>query len=357
MTARRVHVLLIALFAGSAIVRVLVGLRRGTPLYYPDEYIYTAIARSIADTGIPRLRGDAFHFPSILVSYLTAPAWLISDVSVAFHVVVAMGGIAFSLAVFPAYMLARRLGISPGGGLVVALLSVLVPDAAFATTALTEPFAYPLFLATLLVAVDSIVSRGRLHQAAALVLMVALCLVRIQFLVILVAYLVATVVREGGSWRAIRAHRAFLGAGLLGLVGVVVASTTFYSGVRSHLPDTLRMGPWIAIELFGLAIASGWVLVPGAVVGFAELVRSPDPWRRTFAALAVTSTALIVLEAAYFDAGLHRIHERYTFYAAPLLAVACVFGSSIRIKASRLQGGCLLPRRGCDRPTGNLVVS
>ena len=142
-------------------------------------------------------------------------------------------------------------------------------------------------------------------QVAALVLMAALCLLRIQFSSFPLAYLVATSFGKEAPGEPCRAHpAAFLGAGLLGLVGVVVASTTFYSGVRSHLPDTLRIWPWIAIDAFRLAIAAGWVIVPGAVVGFARACPLStihgDGHSRRWRSI---STALIVLEAAYFDAG------------------------------------------------------
>ena len=318
--------MLVALFLASAVVRVIVGWGRQTPLYYPDEYIYTALARSIAETGLPTLRGSALHSPSLLGPYLTAPFWLIADVGRAYHAVVAAGGVAFSAAVFPAYVIARRVGVSPGGGLVVALLSVLVPDAAFATTALTESLAYPLFLVTVLMVVDAIASPTRTKQAVAIALMAALCLMRVQFVVLPISYLIASVVREGGSWRrAWRQHPAVIGATVVAVVGAIAATQTFYKGIGSHWSAVFSMGPWFALDIFVLGIAAGWALLPAAVVGFAQLLKSPNPWRRAFAVLSLTIGVLIVLEAAYYDAILPRVHERYTFYVVPLIATACVF--------------------------------
>ena len=335
LTTRRVQLLLAALFLGSSAIRVAVGLTRVTPVFYPDEYIYSTLARAIAANGVPSLRGGPLHFPSLLAPYLMAPEWLITDVGRAYHAVIAVGSISFSAAVFPAYVLARRVGVSPGGGLLVALLAILVPDAAFATTALTEPYAYPLFLVTVIVLIDAVVSPTRSHQVSALLLTALLCLLRAQFVVLPVAYLVSTLVQERGSWRrTLRAHPAVLGSTLVGVIGAAAAAQ-FYTGLGSHWSAVLSISPWLGLDLFVLAAAAGWAIVPGAVLGLPELIRSRDAWQRTFGVFATSASLLIVLEAAYFDTIQHRVHERYTFYAVPLLAIACVVGLKSESRRAR----------------------
>jgi hypothetical protein len=85
------------------------------------------------------------------------------------------------------------------------------------------------------------------------------------------------------------------------------------------------MGPWFVLDVFVLGIAAGWALLPAAAVGFVQLLKSPAPRRRAFAVLSLATGVLIVLEAAYYDAILPRVHERYTFYVVPLMATVCVF--------------------------------
>jgi hypothetical protein len=58
--------------ASSAGEMVLARLRI-TPSAFPDEYIYSALARSLAATGHLRVHGSAAHFPALLVPFLTAP--------------------------------------------------------------------------------------------------------------------------------------------------------------------------------------------------------------------------------------------------------------------------------------------
>ena len=160
------------------------------------------------------------HLSSVLVPYLMSPGWLIGNVNTAYHVVLAVGAISFSAAVFPAYALARRLGITPRGAVVVALLAVLVPDAALATNAMTEPYAYPIFLVTLLVAIDAIVSPTLVRQLGVLSLMGVLCLARVQFGFVLVLYLLAALIHER-SLRRLARRQPVVTAVIVGALAVV----------------------------------------------------------------------------------------------------------------------------------------
>ena len=66
------------------------------PALFPDEYIYSSIGRSIAESGEPLIRGGSAHFPALLQPIVTAPAWLIGDVGISFRLVQAIGALAMS---------------------------------------------------------------------------------------------------------------------------------------------------------------------------------------------------------------------------------------------------------------------
>src|SRR5262249_52330996 len=159
------------------------------------------LARSIAVTGLPRIRGEWMHFPGLLGPYLMSPAWLIHDVEVAYRVGLAWGSLWFSLAAVPAHAMARRVGVSHRGAMLVALLAVLNPDGSFTTTLLSEPYAYPVFLATVLVGCNTLVRPEKRRQAALLLLMLVLCLLRFQFILVPLAYLLAALVYSRFSVR------------------------------------------------------------------------------------------------------------------------------------------------------------
>ncbi len=315
----------------STALRAGAALRVRTPFFLPDEYLYTAMARSFAHTGVPRVRGSFMDFPWLLGPVLMAPAWLVHDVEVAYRLAQGLGAAWFSLAAFPAYLLARRVGISSRGAIVVALLSVLVPDGAFTLGLLTEPYAYPIFLLVVLVALDACVAPTLARQLTAVVLMTALCLVRAQFLPVWGAYVAAAFVGCGGSVRLCLRRQWFVLATIASAgMAVLMIGPGRFAGVYSGLGDFRYPAGSIArslgINLFVLAIASGWVIVPGAGLGLVRLARDIAVRSRVYATLAAVLLASVLLEAACFapNAGGH-VLERYTFYVAPLVAIAFVW--------------------------------
>ena len=137
---------LAAVVAASFVVRTALAWLRSVPALFPDEYIYSSIGRSIAESGRPLIRGGSANFPALLQPIVTAPAWLIGDVDTAFRVVQAIGALAMSLAAVPVFLIARRLGLSTRVSLALAVFTVLVPDLLYASFISAEALAYPLVL-------------------------------------------------------------------------------------------------------------------------------------------------------------------------------------------------------------------
>ena len=90
------------------------GWLRATPIYFPDEYIYSEVGRSIAEHGRPLVRGGSAHFPALLQPLLTAPAWLFDDVATSFRTIQLINAVVMSLGAVAVFWLARRLGYRPG---------------------------------------------------------------------------------------------------------------------------------------------------------------------------------------------------------------------------------------------------
>ena len=75
------------LMLGSFLVRGLVAGSVRTPSYFPDEYIYTSLSRSLATAGRPLVRGEPAHFPALLEPLLAAPLWLVGSTATAYRLV------------------------------------------------------------------------------------------------------------------------------------------------------------------------------------------------------------------------------------------------------------------------------
>jgi hypothetical protein len=298
---------------------------------FPDEYIYAELGRGFATHGLPLVRGHVANFPSLLVPLLTSPAWLVHDVGISLRIVQTMTTLSMSLAAVPAYLLARRLRFDAGVSLGVAAVALAVPDFLYSSAVLAGPFAYPLSLWATLAGLTALERPSLRRQAGFAALCLATMLARAQFVELPLAFALAAVavgLRERRLGRAIREQAPVLAAVVLGAVAVAVLGLGFYGGVTHLLGLGKLPYPLVANTLL-LLLASGWVLVPGALVGLGlAFVRPLDRLELLFGAFASVRVVAMVLEAAVYG---DQAHERYVFYAVPLLAI----------------GFALYVRRGC----------
>jgi hypothetical protein len=325
---------LLALAAAGA--RFVVAAKVANPILWPDEYIHTALARSIVDGTFPDIRGGSVPFFSYLAPLLMAPAWLISNVDIGYRVAQAGGCVVFAMAAAPAYLLARRIGVTGYRATGVALLALAVPDGIYTSGLLAEPYTYPVFLAGVLLAVEAIAAPTTRNQLALLgIALVLPLLAGAQMVVFGAAYLPAAYIVGPHAPRAfLKAQRVVvmtIGAGVVLLAAAVAQSPSgrlaqvYETATQSfHYPlrETLA---WFGADLFVVAIAAGWVIVPAAAIGMWSLVTSADPRRRAFGCLTAILLAGLLLEATPFGANANVVEERYAFYAAPLLVATFVF--------------------------------
>ncbi len=321
---------LAAIVAASFGVRLAAAFLRPTPGLFPDEYTYAELGRSLSETGRPLVRGAASHFPALLQPLLTAPAWLVGDVEVGYRLVQGFGALAMSLAAIPAFFLARRVGLGVGLSLGVGALAVLTPDLVYTSYVASEPIAYPLVLAAVLAGVTALARPRPGTQVAFLVLSGLCAFARVQFVALPLVFLCGVVLLgllERRVRAAIREQALPLALSAGGLVVVLVGRSILlgnYDGGASsmslHLLGTLR---WAALDAMTLLYASGWIIVPGALVGLALAFAVPRTREeRALAAFAVPLAAAMLIEAGLVQSGVQTvdtIQERYVFYLIPIL--------------------------------------
>ena len=323
---------LLAIGLVAAVARGVLAVAHTTPRFFPDEYIYSSLARSLAH-GSLTIRGQSAHFPALLEPLLAAPTWWSGNVEVAYRLTQLLNVGAMSLAAIPVYLLARRTGLTRNAGLVCAALAVASPAMLFSSYVMAEPIAYPLALAAVAAAVAVLDRPTRLNQVALLAFAGLAGFARVQFVVLIPAFLVAALVVEGfHPGRLLRAYRLVFGAVAalavaLALAGVG-ASLGYYGAVLHLRVDPLRITHWVGVDLMLLAYASGLALVPCALLGIVSgLRRSAPRAQRAFAAMTVAVAAALLGEAAlYASNGSERFMERYLFYLIPLVPVAFFLG-------------------------------
>ena len=319
-----------ALVALSSVIHAALAWRRATPGYFPDEYMYAELGRSLLESGTPLVRGESAQFLPLLYSLLTAPAWLWDDVELAYRTLQAFNSVAMSLAAIPVFLLARRLRVGDRLALVAAALAVLLPELLYSSSLLAESLAYPLALAAVAAAV-AVIERPLLRlQLLFLACSGLAAFSRLQLAVLPLCYLAAIVAvglrerrlraRLREQWLAVGATVAFitggLGLGLLGTLGL-------YGSLTAYSVEPIDAAKAIGVNALVLGYAVGWAIVPGALLGLGlALARPRGTGEFAFGVVALSFLATLLIQTAIVgDVG--RVQERYAIYALPLLI--CLF--------------------------------
>ena len=307
--------------AASFAARVVASAAHSVPRLFPDEYIYTMLARSLGAGHAPAVRGTAAHFPALLAPLAAAPLQALADPVLAYRLTQVENALFMSLAAIPVYLIARRLELGTRNALACAAFAVAIPDLVFASYTLSDPVAYPLVLTAIAVGLAALQRPSWRLQLAFLAVAGLATFARVQYVVIPVAYLVAAVALDRRS--VLRTQRTLLIVCALPLLAAFAAGPSrvlgYYSRVTSlHLNTGVLH--WGAASLFLLAYASGMFLVPGALVG---LARPRGRTEQAFSVLVAALAALLLLEASLYSAnGSTRFHERYLFALLPIVPLA-----------------------------------
>jgi len=318
LTAR---VALTIVVLASFALRLVASAAHPTPRYFPDEYLYTALARALGSGQAPNVRGTPANFPALLEPILAAPFHAVFSPELAYRLTQAENALLMSLAAVPVYLLARRLSLSTQYALACAVFAVAIPDLVFASYTLADPVAYPFAMGALAAGVAALDRPTRRTQLLFLALAGLATFARVQYVVLPLAFAVAAVVVD--RRRALKTQRLPLVLMALPLAAALALGPArvfgYYANVTNlHVGGALLR--WAGTDLFLLAFASGIVLVPGAVVAIA---RPRGRTETAFAALAaVFATGLVTEAALYASNGSLRFQERYLFALLPLVPVA-----------------------------------
>ena len=316
-------VALATIVLGSFVVRLAAAFAYATPRYFQDEYVYAALARSIAH-GHVTIRGGSASFPALVDPLLTSVAWLQNDPEVAYRITQGIHALAISLAAVPVYLLGRRLALPLRDTLLAAAATVALPSFVFSAYVTADALGVTLALCAVLAGVVALERPTARTQSVFLVLAVVATLTRIQYVFLPAAFIVAALVVERGNLRS--AARAFMPT----LIVLAVLTTLtllagphrligLYDGIFEFNIDLTDIGRWVVVNTFLLALATGAVVLPGAIGGLVgALGRRAGRAERGFATFAIVSLLALLLEAAIFSAnGTHGFFERYLMLAGP----------------------------------------
>jgi glycosyltransferase involved in cell wall biosynthesis len=319
-----------ALYALSVTVQLALALRVPSPWIMVDELVYSDMARSFASTGhflIRGVHGDyGFVYPLLL-----SPAYAIfGPMSDVYQWARVIDALVMSSAVFPAYLLARRV-VRPATALAAAAFAIAVPSLVYVGTLMTENAFYPIFLWFAFALVVMLERPTLRNQLIVLALCVLAFETRAQAVALFAAALTAPLVLawiERGRPRSLKAFAPLYGivVGAVVLVAIVEAargrspaailgSYSKTSNGGYHVWPVIR---WLVLHVAELDL-SLFVLPFAAVIVLVANARHLDRRLRIFAAAVTSVSVWLVLEVAVFASQYsHRVEERNFFYLAPL---------------------------------------
>jgi hypothetical protein len=308
--------LLAGVVVAAAIVRSIVAWHHSIPRLFADEYIYTALSRSIGH-GEYAIRGVTVHFPGLLEPLAAAPIWALFSTPIAYHLVQVENAIAVSLAAIPAYALSRFLGVSKPFSLGVALYTVLLPELTLVAYTSSDGVGYLVALVAIYAGVTAADSPTGRRQTLFLLAATLATLTRVEYFVLVPAYLAAAIfVDRREIWRK---HRVALVALAPIVLVVAVAAVGYYGPGLADTKFNANYIRWFFLQMFLLALDAGVVIVPAAIA----LLLNPRSRRdRAFAAFVVVLALLLLGEATAHAADSSQFKERYLFVLLPLVAIA-----------------------------------
>ena len=322
------------LYVVSVTAQLALALRVSSPWIMVDELVYSDMARSFAATGHFLIRGAhgdyGFVYPLLL-----SPAYaILGPMADVYQWARVIDALAMSSAVFPAYLLARRV-VRPATALAAAALAVAIPSLAYVGTLMTENAFYPIFL-WLAFAVVVMLERPTLRNQIIVLVLCALAFeTRAQAVALFAAVLTAPLALawiERGRPRSLKAF-----APLYGIVGGAALLVVIVEVARGRSPAAI-LGSyskasnggyhvWPVIKWLVLHVAeldlSLFVLPLAALIVLVANARHLDRRLRVFAAAVASLSVWLVLEVAAFASQYsHRVEERNLFYLAPLFLIA-----------------------------------
>jgi len=342
--------LLVGLYLVATLVYILIGRGQELPQVSPDEYQYSALARSVADGNGLTYNGGPIQggLRAALYIYAIAPAWIVTDsITQSYAIAKALGAAMICAVVFPTWLIARRY-MTPLMALVPSVLAVAGSWMTSSSQMIMENLALPLAAASLASLVAALARPGSRWIWIALAFALLATWSRAQLAVlfpIALAALVVDVALQGRAWRerlnAQRIPLAVLG-GLTAIGGAIVLISPTVLGSYQDLPGYVDVGR--AVPLTGRQaiafIAMAGVLPLILAVAISMRRRSWDEGRlRPLLVVFWVATVGFVLESGFLTTSFETVDwsiQRYVEYTLPLLYVVVVAGIWLGLVGPRL---------------------
>jgi len=341
-------ILLVLLYVVAVVVYILLGSDQVLPQVAPDEYTYSALARSLANGNGLTWHGGSVGIRAALYIYAIAPAWLVTDsLTHAYAVAKAMSALMVCAVAFPTWLLARRY-MPP---LVALLPVVLILAGSWMSSAgqlIMENLALPLATASLAALVASLARPGSrwLWVSFGFALLATWSRAQLAVLIpIILLTLVVDIALQGSDWRRrLRPNRWLLGLVTLITVvgGVAVFADPTILGAYAGLTSATDVGSGIPLAgrqaLAFIAMSAVLPFILALAISLRRRAWDEAGLRPLLIVFWVSTIALVIATGILTTAFAHVDWsiQRYVEYSLPLLYVLVVAGIWRGLVATRL---------------------
>jgi hypothetical protein len=341
------------LFVAALAIYIALSLAMPIPGFFPDEFLYEHLARSVADGNGFTWHGGDQPLRSALYVYFLVPAWVASSGVDAWHIAKVMGAIASCLTIVPVWFYARHV-LPPKLAIVAPVLCLAGTWMLSSAFLVTENIAVPLATAALLAAATAMRRPFSRWPWVALGFALLSAWARMQLVVLVpVIYLVfaVDVVRAGRGWRErLRSYRWVGALGALILALAVIALIVQGSGAVGLYSSVLHFRPNIGVtlrktglELIDLTAQTAYFPVLLATA----LLANRKAWRDDVVGPLLTvfwiATLGLALETGIFLAGVKVVPwgiDRYMAYVVPLVLLLTVVAVARGFAGVRTLAAC-----------------
>lgn len=338
---------------------------RHADAFYLDEWMYTHGAEYMWDEFPGAVSGEIPNWTrglQRLYSLLLAPLWGLFTTPTAYTLSHVLNALMLVSTVVPAALLARRIVERPALRVLAVALAVGVPWLIISINLLTENLAFPLLMWSVYAISRAAEAPTLLNQLAALVLVLAISLTRLNLAVmggvLVLAILVAELQRlrgPGGAGGFLRRRAPLLGALVVAVLGGVWAWRTGRADLGAYgafTDENYFQAKWDQRDLilttfatYSRAFVTGSFVFPfviGVAAALAALRGALGPAARLPALVALACWIVVVGVVSVWTVGA-ALEERYVFAAyAPLALFAAAGVEHLRRIRVELVGASLI---------------
>lgn len=143
---KNVYIVLVLSFVFSVVLRTGLGLLCGQMNVFYDELLHWNLSKSVYYGLGSNFRNEILSYKEILYSIVISISHAFGDIKTQYHVALGINSLLMSSVIFPVYFMSNRFLKNRQYSLIIAIISILIPEMYYTTKILQENLYYPMVI-------------------------------------------------------------------------------------------------------------------------------------------------------------------------------------------------------------------